>query len=266
MADDRPVTATPAGEHWSTHARDWTDVQERTIHPAWLAVLNELTPAPGEPVLDLGCGAGGFTRLAARRGVKVSGLDASATLAGIARTRTPAGDFRAGDMNRIPFPDAEFFAVTAFNSLHFAQDPARAVEEAIRVARPGGHITIAAWGPLTDCDALAYFLDLGGLMPSTPHRPGDSPDLTDPTVVHRLLSQAGLTVAAARAVDCPWRYPDLKTALRGLLSTGPAAIAIAHAGLAEVRETVTESISPYRRLDGSYLLHNTCFTITATLA
>ncbi|KFU80279.1 hypothetical protein [Amycolatopsis lurida] len=56
-----------------------------------------------------------------------------------------------------------------------------------------------------------------------------------------------------------------ETALRGLLSTGPAAAAIAHAGLAQVTETIAESIAPYRRSDGSYLLYNTCFTIIATL-
>ncbi|WP_219150569.1 class I SAM-dependent methyltransferase [Amycolatopsis sp. TNS106] len=265
MVEDRPEAATPHGTLWSASAHDWAEIQERTIHPAWLAVLTELAPSRAEPLLDLGCGAGGFARLAAGRGVRVSGLDTAARLVDIARTRIPAGDFRIGDMEHIPFPTAEFSAVTAFNSLHFARDPARVVEEAIRVTRPGGHIAITAWGPLADCDALAYFLDLGGLLPAMPHRVTPLPDQTEPAAVRGLLSQAGLTVAPERAIECRWEYPDLETALRGLLSTGPAAAAIAHAGLARVTETITGSIAPYRRSDGSYLLHNACFTIIASV-
>ncbi|SFO84087.1 class I SAM-dependent methyltransferase [Amycolatopsis rubida] len=265
MAENKPGTAAPGGKHWNANARDWAEIQERTARPAWLAVLNELTPSPGRQLLDLGCGAGGFARLAAGRGIRVSGLDTSAALVAIARTRTSAGTFRVGDMEQIPFPDDEFSAVTAFNSLHFARDPAKVIAEAIRVTRPGGHIAIAAWDPLTDCDALAYLLDLGGLMPATPRRAQPSPDLTDPASVRRLLSHAGLTLSPGRTVECPWEYPDQETALRGLLSTGPAAVAIGHAGLARATETITESISPYRRPDGSYLLRNTCFTITATV-
>ncbi|WP_409490869.1 class I SAM-dependent methyltransferase [Amycolatopsis sp. cmx-11-12] len=249
---------------WSTNTQDWADIQEHTIHPSWLAVLNELTPSPEELLLDLGCGAGGFTQLAARHDVKVSGLDASAALVEIARTRNPTGTFRVGDMEQLPFPDAEFAAVTAFNSLHFARNPARALTEAIRVTRPGGHIAISTWGPLIDCDALAYFLDLGGLLPSTPPQAEPPEDLSDPATARRLLSRTGLAITRERTLSCPWEYPDQATALRGLLSTGPAAAAISHVGKQRVTDTITESISPYRRTDGTYLLHNTCSTLIAT--
>lgn len=261
---DAPTNS--AGECWSANARDWADIQEQTIRPAWLAVLTELATSPERPVLDLGCGAGGFAMLCREHGTRVSGLDSSAALVEIARTRNPAGVFLVGDMQRLPFPDAGFAAVTAFNSLHFAKDPARVVEEAIRVTRPGGRIAVATWGPLIDCDAMAYFLDLGGLMPSTPHRARPSPDLSDAATTRRLLTRAGLTISHERALPCPWKYPDLETALCGLLSTGPAADAISHAGRKPVADTITESISPYRRADGSYLLRNTCLTTIATLA
>lgn len=112
---------------------------------------------------------------------------------------------------------------------------------------------------------MAYFLDLGGLRPPAPRHAEPAADLTDPAEVRRLLSHAGLAVGPARTLSCPWEYPDLTTALRGLLSTGPATTAISYAGLERVVETITGSISPYRRRDGSYLLHNTCFTVVATL-
>lgn len=255
------------GEPWGAQARDWAEVQEQTIHPVLLAVLDELGPSwPGRSLLDLGCGAGEFARLAGHRGAVVSGLDASMTLIEIARTRNPAGRFQVGDMEHLPFPAAEFSVVTAFNSLHFARDPARVVAEATRVLRPGGRIVVATWGPLPDCDAMAYFLDLGGLMPPTAHHAEPTPDLSDPGILRKLLSQAGLVPSPPRTVSCPWRYDDLDTALRGLLSTGPAACAISYSGRECVVETITQSISPYRCTDGSYVLHNTCFYVTAALA
>jgi SAM-dependent methyltransferase len=251
------------GELWGVRARDWAEVQESTIHPVSLAVLDELGPWPGRSLLDLGCGAGEFARLAGDRGAVVSGLDASATLVEIARTRNPTGRFQVGDMEHTSFPEAEFSVVTAFNSLHFARDPVRVVAEVTRVLRPGGRIVVATWGPLPDCDAMAYFLDLGGLMPPTPHHAEPTPDLSDPGTLRELLSHAGLVLSPTRTVPCLWKYADLDTALRGLQSTGPAACAIGYSGTERVVETITESISPYRRADGSYVLHNTCFYVTA---
>lgn len=247
------------GELWGARATDWVEVQQQTIQPAFLAVLEELSPWPGRTLLDIGCGAGEFAGLANNLGAVVSGLDACAAFIEIARRRTP-GRFRIGDMTRIPFADDEFAVVTAFNSLHFARNPMAAVAEAVRVTRPGGRIVIATWGPPSECDAVTYLLDLGGLMP--PHETV-SPDLTDPEVLRGLLVEAGLAPSSWRVVSCPWEYPDLPTALRGLLSTGPASEAINHSGLARVSDTISESIAPYDRGDGSYLLNNSCYYLVA---
>ncbi|MFD8491840.1 class I SAM-dependent methyltransferase [Amycolatopsis sp. NPDC059657] len=253
-----------ADTDWDTRARDWAEAQEQTILPLSLAVLDELGPWPGQSLLDLGCGAGQFARLASDRGALVHGLDASAALIDIARTRNSMGRFQVGDMEHLPFPEAEFSVVTAFNSLHFARSPARAVAEATRVTRPGGRVVAATWGPLTECDAMAYFLDLGGLLPATPLDAVPAPDLSDPDTLRVMLSGDGLAPSPWRTVPCQWEYDDLETALRGLLSTGPAARAISHSGQKRVASTITESIAPYRRTDGSYILHNTCFYVTVT--
>ncbi len=253
------------GALWGARSLDWADVQQRTGRPAFLAVLGELGPWRHHVLLDIGCGAGDFASLASSQGALVSGLDASPPLIEIARKQAPSGRFGVGDMEHIPFPDDDFTVATAFNSLHFASDPALAVAEAIRVTRPGGCIVAATWGPPTECDAVTYLLDLGGLMP--PGSPGAPPllDPADPDTVRALLTSAGLAPSKWRVVPCPWEYADLNTALRGLLSTGPATRAINHSGWARVVDTITESISPYRRSDGSYLLNNTCHYLIAVV-
>ncbi|MGY0234154.1 methyltransferase domain-containing protein [Longispora urticae] len=247
---------------WGTRPRDWAAVQEPTIRPVIHSVLEELGPWRGRALLDIGCGAGDFTGRAAALGAVVSGLDVSAALIDIARTRHPTGAFQVATMEKLPFPDGAFDVVTAFNCLHFSTDPQRTVTEALRVVRTAGSIVIATWGPPNECDAFTYLLDLGALMPP-PDRGDDQLDPSDVDAFRRLLARPGLTLSAWRVVPCPWKYPDLATALRGLLSTGPAAEAINHSGYGRVAEAIAESIAPYRRGDGSYLLNNTCYYLIA---
>ncbi|MFE2936260.1 class I SAM-dependent methyltransferase [Streptomyces sp. NPDC059278] len=254
------------GALWGTRALDWADVQQPTIRPVSAAVLGEFGGWQRRTLLDIGCGAGDFAGMASELGAKVSGLDASAALIEIARQRSPTGTFHVGDMQDIPFPDNHFSIVTAFNSVHFADDPARAFAEMMRVTSPGGSMVVATWGPPAECDAVSYLLDLGSLMPQRPPGPQPLLDPTDPDDLRALLTTAGLTLSPWRTVSCPWEYPDLSTALRGLLSTGPAAQAINHSGPARVTDIITESIAPYRRDDGSYLLSNTCYYLVALLS
>jgi hypothetical protein len=70
------------------------------------------------------------------------------------------------------------------------------------------------------------------------------------------MEQAGLRLVMADSVSCPWEYPDEATALRGLLSAGPAIRAIDHSGEEAVRAAVLEAIAPFRRPSGSYLMQN----------
>lgn len=257
------MTTSPSrlnGGAWGVRASDWATVQEPTMRPACQAVLDELSPWTGRSLLDVGCGAGAFTAMVTSAGATSNGLDACAPLIALARRRNPGGRYVVGDMQHLPFPDNAFDVVTAFNSLHFAGNPAAAIAETIRVTRPGGHIVLAAWGPPEECDAITYLLDLGALMPSDS---SSTLDTTDPAALRSLLDRDGLTLSPWRTVPCPWHYADLHTALRGLLSTGPAAQAIDHSGMTQVTETIAQSIDPYRRPDGSYHLDNTCHYLIA---
>ncbi|WP_228000039.1 class I SAM-dependent methyltransferase [Nocardia australiensis] len=253
------------GALWGAHPLDWAEIQEPMMWPVFSDVLGRLSPWPGQTLLDIGCGAGAFVRLADALGARASGLDPSTALVRIAREQAPRAAFYIGGMEDLPFPDNQFAVVTAFNCLHFATNPGLAIAEAIRVTRPGGRIVVATWGPPSECDAVTYLLDLGALMPPPQPEPPTRPDLTDPTTLEALLTSAGAVPGRWWVVPCPWEYPDLSTALRGLLSTGPAALAIAHSGAAEVADAVAESISPYRRDDGSYLLDNTSHYLVAAV-
>jgi ubiquinone/menaquinone biosynthesis C-methylase UbiE len=252
----------PSEQSWGAHAREWADIQQPMIRPVCLAVLADLAPVRGRTLLDIGCGAGGFLALAHDDGAVVAGLDASVQLLEIAQRGIPHGALHVGDMQDLPFPDGSFDIVTAFTSLHLARDQDAAVREAVRVTKPGGALVIATWGPPDECDAVDYLLELGALMPPEPiDRLGGDPSA--PRTLAAALARSGITPPPWRSVPCPWHYRDLPTALRGLLSTGPAAQAIQYALPEEVSAAVIAAIAPFRKSDGSYLLNNTCHYLIA---
>ena len=87
------------GELWGRAPDDWASLQEAQHAPFFDAMLDAAGVGDGVRVLDAGCGGGGASVLAERRGATVSGLDASAPLIDIARNRVPGG----APANTIPF-------------------------------------------------------------------------------------------------------------------------------------------------------------------
>lgn len=224
--------------------------------PLYEAALARLPIGPGHRLLDVACGAGLFCQIAARTGASVEGIDASEPLVEIARRRTPGGRFFVGEMEDLPFEDGSFDIVTGFNAFQYAGDPRRALAEAARVVPPGGSVFIASWGNPEDCEALAYVNAVGSLLPpSDPGSPGPL-SLNDPDSLRAAARQAGLETKEIEEVDMPFIYPDLETALRGVLSAGPAARAINFSGEDRVNAAVVEALAPFRVSSGAYRIEN----------
>jgi cyclopropane fatty-acyl-phospholipid synthase-like methyltransferase len=65
---NRTGSAAVQGRLWGRAAHDWSELQEPTVVPLWEAMLDAAMVGPGTHVLDAGCGAGGASVLAMRRG------------------------------------------------------------------------------------------------------------------------------------------------------------------------------------------------------
>lgn len=94
-----------------------------------------LNVQPGESVLDVGCGTARWLAALGQAGLRV-GIEPSAEMLSAARPRVRAGiSLVRGAGEALPFADRSFDVVTLVTSLEFIPDPARAIREALRVAR-----------------------------------------------------------------------------------------------------------------------------------
>jgi ubiquinone/menaquinone biosynthesis C-methylase UbiE len=115
-------------------------------HPVRHAALST-----GEVVLDLGCGAGIDTLLAARAvgaAGRAIGLDMTEEMVARARANAAAADFAnveilSGLMESIPLADASVDVVVSNGVLNLSTRKSRVLAESLRVLRPGGRIAIA---------------------------------------------------------------------------------------------------------------------------
>jgi hypothetical protein len=71
-----------------------------------------------------------------------------------------------------------------------------------------------------------------------------------------LANDAGFAPIAVVDVACPWTYSDLETAVRGMLSAGPAERAIRNSSMERAREAVAASIAAHATPSGGYRLNN----------
>jgi len=124
---------------------------------------------PGDRVLDLGCGAGRHAFEMYRRGADVIAFDQDADelsrvrdvfVAMAEADEVPAGaeaDVKEGDALSLPFADGEFDRVVAAEILEHVPADLQALDELVRVLRPGGTIalTVPRWLPEVICWKLS---------------------------------------------------------------------------------------------------------------
>jgi ubiquinone/menaquinone biosynthesis C-methylase UbiE len=248
------------GDLWGERARDWADVLEGWNGwgiPLYRHVLERVPVGSGTNLLDVGCGAGRFCRIAADRGAGVAGIDAAGPLVEIARERVPDGDFRVGEMEDLPWADDSFDVVTGFNSFFIAADIVNALREARRVARPAASIAMTVFGRPERCESTPVFASLAQFAPSRSNEETqDGLALHEDGVLERVAAEAGLTPIEAGYVQVPEEYPDLETMLRGYMAAAPFVRAARAAGEEAVREALSQALQPLEISDGRYRLED----------
>lgn len=147
-------------------------------------------------VLDAGSGDGTLAALIAPRAKSVTCLDRSEAVLKAAEARlrdVPNVAFARGDLLELPFEPARFDHVMLFNVLTCTRDPARALIEAARVLRPGGHVAIVT---LRRHDHASVTESYGHLIPGF-----------EPTELDEMLRAAGLTVETCEVTSRERKKP-----------------------------------------------------------
>jgi ubiquinone/menaquinone biosynthesis C-methylase UbiE len=191
----------------------------------------------GEQVLDVACGTGAATRLAARSvGPKgrVVGLDLSSDMLDVASTsaqETAAGpiEWRKADVGALPVDDESFDVVLCAFGLMFFPDRAGALKEMRRVLRPDGRLMLMVWGSMRECPGqlamkeswVRHFdADAWGLF-DRQH------SLSDPATVSSIVNKAG------------FRDSEVHAAMGWVRLPSPEVLARSYGAMAEVQADET---------------------------
>ncbi len=149
--DDKEV-----GKFWDKNAENWVKLsrlgydrcRDLINSPAFFNMLPEILHLNG---LDIGCGEGYNTRIAAKKGAKMMAIDISEVFIKYAKEteqKQPLGiGYKIASATNLPFPDNKFdFAIATMSIMDIA-DHKKALLEAFRVIKPRGFFQFSITHP-----------------------------------------------------------------------------------------------------------------------
>jgi SAM-dependent methyltransferase len=161
---------------WSAGGHDYNAISRGIADSIEHCVLR-LNPRRGERILDLATGTGWTSRVVARRGATVVGVDIAAEMLDAARGFAAAEqlpiEYHVGDAEDLPFEDGSFDAVVSTCGVMFATRPEAAARELARVCRKGGRLALTTW--LSDGNLFKMFQVMKPYMAPPPQPAPPSP-------------------------------------------------------------------------------------------
>jgi ubiquinone/menaquinone biosynthesis C-methylase UbiE len=175
---------------------------------------------PGERVVDVACGTGVVTRLAAERvgDAAVAGVDVNPAMLEVARTATQdtAIEWHAASADALPLGDATFDVALCQMGLQFFPDRLGALREMRRVVSSGGRAALNVPGPTPPLLAVLEQALGRHLGPEAAGFVATVFSLHEPEELQELMESAGFTDVEARsehkaltlpaAEDFLWQY------------------------------------------------------------
>jgi SAM-dependent methyltransferase len=238
---------------WESQASGYEDffgsITTRLVDP----LLDAAEVAGDMRVLDVACGPGYVAAAAAARGASVVGVDIAEAMVSRAGRLHPELEFRRGDAQALPFPDASFEAVAAnFLLLHLGR-PEQAAAELARVLAPGGRVALTVW----DLPERALFL--GVLLEAVAEAGAAAPDdiplgppffrFAEERELAGLFEGAGLEDVDVDTVSFTLTVPSADVLWRGLLGGTVRTSALI---LRQTDETQRQIRAAFDRIVGSY--------------
>jgi ubiquinone/menaquinone biosynthesis C-methylase UbiE len=198
---------------------------------AWAPLLIEAAGVrPGEHVLDVACGTGVVTRLAAERvggAGRVVGLDVNAAMLAVAESlRRPVGpviEWCEANALTMPLPDGAFDVVLCQQGLQQFPDRAEALGEMHRVLRSPGRLAACVWGKLERSPGMAALVEAlehhVGVAAANNRRAPFA--LSDADELARLVKDAGFHDISVRTMTCTAQFPTAEKFVEYQLAATP---------------------------------------------
>ncbi len=209
-----------AAEAW-VEVCDLLDLQ---LSPLGLRAMEALSPAPGDVVADIGCGAGqSVLQLAARVGARgqVIGVDIAPLLLDLARRRAVGLDqvrFVEGDAQTIDLSDRSLDGLfSRFGVMAFA-DPRATFANFHRMMKPSGRLAFICWRALAENELDLLPLRAAGLEDRIDPTPFS---FADPAYLRGVLEGAGFGQVTVEAHDVQVSSGDVDAMAAVLLKVGP---------------------------------------------
>ncbi|UNZ16149.1 class I SAM-dependent methyltransferase [Streptomyces sp. 891-h] len=264
------------GTHWARNQERWDAVNEGFNEP----LLDAAALTPGDTVLDIGCGAGATTRLAARRTPEghATGVDLSRPMLERAEATARAEgldnvSFEHGDAQVHRLAGRDFDAAISRYGVMFFADPFAAFRNIGSGLHAGGRLAfICAAGAernewLQVLAGLRAYLPLGGFGETG--GPGMF-SLAEPARVREILAAAGFADVGVELTEAAGRWGEgAQDAADFLLSSGPARHLLsqvdAESGERARRELI-ELLRPHEDAEGTVRLRSSAWLVTAVRA
>ncbi len=197
-------------QNWLAKADNYRDAFGRMTERANGPILDIFGDLSLKRFLDVACGTGELTAEAAKRGAIAEGLDFASSMIKNAEQRYPYLNFVEGDAENLPYPDSTFDAISCCFGLLHLQDPDRAIREARRVLKSGGHYIFTSWcGPDQGGDFFELILSAirkyGTLDVPLPVAPPLF-RFSDPGECRRTLLDAGFVLPSVSVLELDWIF------------------------------------------------------------
>jgi ubiquinone/menaquinone biosynthesis C-methylase UbiE len=225
--------------------------------PCALDLIREAGLRKGERVLDVACGTGTVTRLAAEQvgaSGAVSALDANAGMLAVARSLPSEIPIKWYETvaESIPLPDQSFDVVLCGIGLQFFADKPAALREMRRVLKPGGRVHLSTPVPNAFFDVLdrAVARHVSEEASAFVHAVFS---LHDPRQMESLLTEAGFPVASSRPLPRTIHLPSAREFMWQYIACTPLMAILQQASNAQtaaLEREVVEGWQPWATDDG----------------
>lgn len=252
----------PAGDSWTA----FMESQDRMLHPLGAAAMAACQIAPGQSIVDIGCGCGTTTLELARRAGPaghVLGIDISTPMLDRARQRAANEgkgpiDLQNFDAATYRFEPQSFDRVFSRFGVMFFADPVAAFANIRAALKPDGRLAFVCWRPLDLNPWMARTISVATQYLERPEPPGpDAPGpfaFRDPGRINAILVDAGFANVEIIPHDTALEFEaDIESTVGKLIQLGPMAQPIAQAAddiRERIRADLAAAIQDYLTGDG----------------